>query len=77
MRRPAVIGAEARQALCAASLERCRSDSPVTLDGLPAVIRGAFQQFAKLARADGRGGDVEFAWATVARVMENGGAFSS
>lgn len=70
--------ADLRQYWCARSLERCRSDRPVTLDGEPAIIRGAFLPFAKVARADGRGGDVEYSWPAVACVMsEREGAFRS
>lgn len=72
-----MISPENKVGLCADSLARCRSNNPVTLDGLPAVVRGAFLPFALVCRADGRGGNVEFAWATVARVMTKGGAFTS
>lgn len=68
---------QARQELCAASLARCRSDSPVTLDGSPAIVRGAFQPFAIVALANGKGGDVQFSWQAVARIMSNGGNFAS
>ncbi|KMV19651.1 hypothetical protein ACT17_06340 [Mycolicibacterium conceptionense] len=59
---------EQRKALC---------DTPVTLDGEPAKISGWALPFAKVHRRDGRGGEVEFAWSTAARIVELGGRFSS
>ncbi|UBV13024.1 hypothetical protein [Mycolicibacterium fortuitum] len=57
-----------RQRLC---------ESKVTLDGEPARIIGWGQPFATVSRSDGRGGRVEFAWATAARIVDAGGAFQS
>lgn len=48
-----------------------------TLDGQPAVISGWLLPFAKVSRLDGCGGEVEFAWPTVARIVELGGRFTS
>ena len=58
-----------RQDLCAAT--------DATLDGAPAVISGWGLPFAKVSRRDGRGGTVEFAWATVALIMEHDRRFRS
>lgn len=58
----------ARRELCA---------STVTLYGQPATIAGALQPFAVVRRLDGKGGAVEFAWSTVARIVAAGGAFCS
>jgi hypothetical protein len=57
-----------RQKLC---------ETPVTLDGEPARISGWANPFAAVTRSDGRGGSVEFAWPTAARIVEAGGAFQS
>lgn len=57
-----------RQQLC---------EQAVTLDGEPARISGWTNSFAAVSRSDGRGGSVEFAWPTVARIVEAGGAFQS
>lgn len=57
-----------RQRLC---------ETKVTLDGEPARIIGWSHPFATVSRSDGRGGRVEYAWLTVARVVEAGGAFQS
>lgn len=48
----------------------------VTLDGKPAIITGSKQRFATVAQL-GSALKVEFAWATVARIVANGGAFKS
>jgi hypothetical protein len=75
--RPADMEAGRRLGFCADSLARSRSADPVTLDGAPALIRGAFKRFADVARADGKGGDVSYSWSAVASVMAKGGAFKS
>ena len=49
----------------------------VTLDGHPAIIGGAAMDFAGVWRQDGKGGAVELAWETVARIVAKGGAFQS
>ena len=49
----------------------------VTLDGHAAVIGGAALPYALITRLDGRGGSVEYAWPTVARVVAAGGRFRS
>lgn len=60
---------EQRQKLCEAA---------VTLDGAPARISGWANSFAAVARTDGRGGVVDFAWATAAHIVANkNGAFQS
>lgn len=48
-----------------------------TLDGYPAVVSGYGLPFAKVRRRDGKGGDVEFAWATVARILGTHRSFKS
>ncbi|UBV20397.1 MULTISPECIES: hypothetical protein [Mycolicibacterium] len=58
-----------RRALC--------ETAAVTLDGAPARISGSSLPFAKVSRKDGRGGEVEFAWDTVALIVTNGGKFQS
>ena len=57
-----------RQRLC---------ETTVTLDGEPARISGWANTFAAVSRGDGRGGSVEFAWPTAARIVDAGGAFQS
>lgn len=54
-----------------------QTEVPITLDGHPAVVGGYRNEFATVQRLDGRGGRVEFAWPTVERVINNGGAFKS
>jgi hypothetical protein len=49
----------------------------VTLDGAPARIFGPRNDFAKVCRRDGKGGDVEFSWPAAARIVADGGAFKS
>lgn len=58
-----------RRELCAAT--------DATLDDAPAVITGWRLPFAKVSRRDGHGGAVEFAWATVALIMEQDRRFRS
>lgn len=71
-----MIDLERRQGFCADSLARCRSSNPVTLNGRPALIRGAFQRFA-FVEQEQEGIGCEFSWAAVANVMAKGGAFKS
>lgn len=59
---------EQRQALCS---------EPCWLDGERAVLRGAANRFATVMRADGKGGPVEFAWPTAARIMGGSAQFRS
>jgi hypothetical protein len=54
-----------------------QTEVPVTLDGEPACVGGYRNDFATVQRKDGKGGRVEFAWATVERVINNGGRFHS
>jgi hypothetical protein len=51
-------------------------DTPVTLDGQPARIGGARNEFATV-RLAGSGLSAEFAWPTVARIVSRGGDFKS
>lgn len=62
------ISEDQRRALC---------ETTVTLDGEPARISGWANPFAAVSRRDGKGGSVEFAWPTAARIVESGGAFQS
>ena len=48
----------------------------VFLDGAPAKIVGAKEQFATIATTDGRRA-VEFAWTTAARIVSRGGYFTT
>lgn len=43
----------------------------LTLDGAPARVSGYLQDVATVRRKDGKGGGVEYAWATVKYVIEN------
>lgn len=70
------IEQERRVGFCADSLARCRSGNPVTLNGRPAIIRGAFQAFATVEQ-EREGLGCEFSWQAVANVMAKGGAFKS
>lgn len=72
-----MITFETKRALCEKSLERCRGKAPVTLDGEPAIIAGMFLNYALVRRADGKGGNVEYSWPAVSRVMAKGGHFKS
>lgn len=54
-----------------------RDPHAVTLDGEPARLCGLGDRFGFVCRADGKGGNVEFSLAAIARVMINGGAFQS
>jgi hypothetical protein len=55
--------------------QRCAlGDIRVTLDGKPARITGFRMPFAQV---QGGGESVEFAWRTVARVVQSGGNFKS
>lgn len=69
--------ADDRLHLCAESLARCHSDAPMTIDGEPATISGAFLRFASVRRRDGKGGDVTYSWEAAARIVARGGQFIS
>lgn len=49
----------------------------VTLNGRRAIIAGWRNAFATVRTLDSDGPQCEFAWETVARVVENGGQFRS
>lgn len=53
------------------------SRTGTTLDGHPAYVSGYNLPFAKVHRRDGKGGDVEFAWATVAHILSTHRSFKS
>lgn len=59
-----------------ALVENSRSNG-CTLDGHPAVVSGYGLPFANVRRRDGKGGDVEFAWATVKRILNTHRSFQS
>lgn len=50
----------------------CRADA--TLDGVPAAICGAFNDFAKVVALP-HGASTEWSWLTVQRVVAGGGDF--
>lgn len=52
-------------------------DQRVTLDGKPAKISGARQEFATVATIATDGPAVQFSWEAVSRVVAAGGAFKS
>ena len=47
----------------------------VTLDGQKAVIGGARNPYGSVRLMNGNGGDVEYSWAAIARILDKGGAF--
>jgi len=49
----------------------------VTLDGQPAAMAGARSDFGVVRLLSGKGGDVEYSWSAIARILDNGGAFVS
>ena len=53
------------------------ADIGVTIDGAPARIRGGLLDYPLVCRADGKGGDIEFSWFAVERVVNSTGAFKS
>lgn len=63
---------EQRQAL----VEDSRANG-CTLDGYPAYVSGYRLDFAKVHRKSGKGGEVEFAWATVAHILSGHRRFQS
>jgi hypothetical protein len=69
----AIVPLDVKMAL----VERARVEK-TTLDGEPAIVSGYGLPFASVRRKDGRGGDVQFAWATVEFILDNrSGAFRS
>ncbi len=48
-----------------------------TLDGRAATISGSLNDFATVGILGANSLGVEFAWSTVARIMQNGGEFKS
>ena len=50
----------------------------LTLDGKPARVFGTLLKFGQVCLSDGSGGNVEFAWPTIKRIVaEKGGKFFS
>lgn len=49
----------------------------ITLDGQPAAMAGARNDFGVVRLLSGKGGDVEYSWAAIERILANGGAFIS
>ena len=49
----------------------------VTLDGQPAAMAGARNAFGVVRLLSGKGGDVEYSWAAIERILNKGGAFVS
>jgi len=49
----------------------------ITLDGQPAAMAGARNTFGVVRLLSGKGGDVEYSWAAIERILSNGGNFVS
>ena len=49
----------------------------VTLDGQPAAMAGARNTYGVVRLLSGKGGDVEYSWPAVERILAKGGAFVS
>ena len=49
----------------------------VTLDGQPAAMAGARATYGVVRLLSGKGGDVEYSWPAIARILAKGGAFKS
>lgn len=49
----------------------------ITLDGQPAAMAGARATYGVVRLLSGKGGDVEYSWPAVERVLAKGGAFVS
>lgn len=49
----------------------------ITLDGQPAAMAGARQAFGVVRLLSGKGGDVEYSWPAIERILGNGGSFVS
>lgn len=72
MRRPVNLPIEQREWL----VEDARING-CTLDGEPAYVSGSRLDFARVHRKGGKGGTVEFAWATVAHILSTHRNFQS
>jgi len=49
----------------------------ITLDGQPAAMAGARTKYGVVRLLSGKGGDVEYSWPAIERVLAKGGAFVS
>lgn len=49
----------------------------ITLDGQPAAMAGARATYGVVRLLSGKGGDVEYSWPAVERILSKGGAFKS
>jgi hypothetical protein len=49
----------------------------VTLDGQPAAMAGARATYGVVRLLSGKGGDVEYSWPAIERILAKGGAFVS
>lgn len=49
----------------------------ITLDGQPAAMAGARNDYGVVRLLSGKGGDVEYSWPTIERILGNGGSFVS
>ena len=49
----------------------------ITLDGQPAAMAGARNTFGVVRLLNGKGGDVEFSWPAIERILAKGGHFIS
>ena len=49
----------------------------ITLDGQPAAMAGARNTYGVVRLLSGKGGDVEYSWPAIERILANGGKFVS
>jgi len=49
----------------------------ITLDGQIAAMAGARNTYGVVRLLSGKGGDVEYSWPAIARILDNGGKFVS
>lgn len=49
----------------------------ITLDGQAAAMAGARNTFGVVRLLSGKGGDVEYSWAAIERILAKGGTFVS
>lgn len=49
----------------------------ITLDGQPAAMAGARNDYGVVRLLSGKGGDVEYSWAAIERILAKGGNFIS
>lgn len=74
MARPEPMTVDEKKALVADSRD---PEKPCYLDGKRASVSGFLNDTASVRQRDGRGGVVEFAWPTVARILSTHRNFQS